>query len=180
MKTNEQFLRNIALCAFFHKRNLCHGRCMNCPQEVLRTISFETQGDLFETVIDAISSVAFLSNLEQKSTENSRITGGETALLEPFMDRGGDISAIMKSGRNGVSGFNSILIANYLNEDVEFSVSQNGITVPNVVKALSGLKIQIDPEKEFEYMIAGTRKHYKYRWLYCGELEVDIFGADGY
>ena len=180
MKLNEQFLRNIALCAFFHKRNLCHGRCINCPQEVMRTISFETQGDLFETVIDAISSVAFLSKLEQNSTENIRNTDGENALLKPFTDIGRDISEIMKSGRNGVSGFSSILIANYLNEDVEFNISQNGITVSNVVKALCGLKIQIDPEKEFEYLIAGSRKHYKYKWLYCGELEVDIFGADGY
>ncbi|MBO7419969.1 MAG: hypothetical protein J6U06_02460, partial [Spirochaetaceae bacterium] len=83
----------------------------------MRTISFETQGDLFETVIDAISSVAFLSKLEQNSTENSGSTRGETALLEPFKDIGRDISEIMKSGRNGVSGFSSILIANYLNED---------------------------------------------------------------
>lgn len=70
MNHDEIFLHNIALCTFFHKRNLCNGICINCPHEVMRTISFQTQGELFETFADAISSsFLLLSKLEKDFPE---------------------------------------------------------------------------------------------------------------
>lgn len=175
MTSSERFFRNIALCRFFHKRKLCHGNCINCPQEVMRTISFQTQGELFETVSNAIlSSVSFLSQLEHNSINEGFATDG---FLEEPADENANISEIMKTSKRGPSGFDSILIVNYLNEDVVFYFSQKDFVEAKHIKALTGLKIQIDSETAFNYLIVGSRKTYKYKWLYCGELEVDIFDA---